>query len=105
MSRKKRGISYVDGVVAIECPEGHLLVQVVYDPYEEHDLALFGGGDWGRGWKSDRPLDHPLSLRCPKCLANGVRMDLRGRWETVRELAAANARDHSRKKATYRIGK
>lgn len=105
MSRKKRGISYVDGVVAIECPQGHVLVQVVYDTFEEYDLALFGGGDWGRGWKSDRPLDHPLALRCPTCLDKGVRMDLRGSWAKVHELAAANAQDHSSKKYTYRIGR
>lgn len=103
MSRNRKGIAYVDGVVAIECPLGHLLARVTEEPAADGGLTVAGGA-WGPGWKSARPLDGPLSLRCPKCEGIGVRMDLRGSWDKVRALAAENGRDHSRRSFRYVLG-
>lgn len=99
MSRKKRGMSHVDGLVRIECPKGHLLGQAVYAPHREHELNLYG-----QGWTAEQPLDSPLSMSCVECESVGIRMDLRGNWDKLRQLAAQNSEQHNATSAKYVLG-
>lgn len=103
MSRTKRRTSHVYGLLRIECPLGHLLAKVLMDD-DSPEMKLSGGKGWGDGWKTDRPLDKPLSVRCPRCEANGIRMDLRGSWDKARKLLEEVARDEFRSSEKYVLG-
>lgn len=103
MSRKKRLNSHLYGILKLECPLGHLLAKILMND-NSPEMQLYGTSAWGPGWKSERPLDEPLNVRCPACESQGVRMDLRGSWDKARELLTEISNDEFRSSDKYVLG-
>lgn len=99
MSRTKRNADQGFAMLSIRCPLDHPLGKIMKNG-PALDAKLYAGP----GWTTDRPLDGPLSMKCPKCDALGLRQDLRGSWAKINAILAEMEENPQVGKRKYVLG-